>query len=233
MHRLSIGRWVPLVLLLCLLLLFFGLGFNRYVSFTMLREQHALLLSWTQNHFFLSAVLFMVCYTLAVAISIPGAVFLTLAGGFLFGIFLGLVLVVFSATLGASILFFAVRTSLGQWFAQRASGGWVERMRLGFQRHAFSYLLTLRLLPLFPFWVVNIVSALLNVDTKTFIGATLIGIIPGAFVYVLLGNGLGQVFASDRTPNLGIIFEPKILGPLLVLAALSLISVLYPLFKKK
>lgn len=174
----------------------------------------------------------MMLYILAVAISIPGAVFLTLAGGFLFGVLWGVLLVVISATLGATLLFFAVRTALGEWLSKKASG-WISRMRQGFQHNAFSYLLTLRLIPLFPFWVVNIVPALLNVSAKTFISATFIGIIPGSTVYVLVGNGLSQVFASNQTPNLGIIFEPRVLGPLLALAALSLIHALYQFFTRK
>lgn len=174
----------------------------------------------------------MMLYILAVAASIPGAVFLTLAGGFLFGVLWGVLLVVISATLGATLLFFAVRTALGEWLAKKASG-WISRMRQGFQHNAFSYLLTLRLIPLFPFWVVNIVPALLSVSAKTFISATFIGIIPGSTVYVLVGNGLSQVFASNQTPNLGIIFEPKVLGPLLALAALSLIPALYQFFTRK
>ncbi|CEG61533.1 TVP38/TMEM64 family protein [Legionella micdadei] len=232
MSQLTIRRWIPLFILLCLLGLFFGLRLNRYLSFSALREHRALLLSWTQTHFLLSVMLFMGCYTLAVAISIPGAVFFTIAGGFLFGVFTGVLLVVISATLGATLLFFAVRTSLGEWLTKKASGS-IGRMRLGFQRNAFSYLLTLRLIPLFPFWVVNIVPALLNVSAKTFILATLIGIIPGSFIYVLVGNGLSQVFATNQTPNLAIIFEPQVLGPLLALAALSLMPALYQFFNSR
>lgn len=229
MVKTMLSRWLPLLVLLGLFSLFFIFRLDRYLSFTALRDHRALLLSWTQTHFILSALLFVMCYTLAVAISIPGAVFLTLAGGFLFGVFIGVLLVVISATLGATLLFFAVRTALGEWLAKKTSG-WVDRMRQGFQRDAFSYLLTLRLIPLFPFWAVNIVPALLNVSAKTFITATLIGIIPGSFVYVLLGNGLSQVFASNQTPNLGIIFEPYVLGPLLALAVLSLMPALYRRF---
>lgn len=232
MTKTQIRRWLPLLLLLGLLGTFFIFRLDRYLSFSALRDHRALLLSWTQSHLVLSALLFMMCYTFAVAISIPGAVFLTLAGGFLFGVIMGVLLVVISATLGATLLFFAVRTALGEWLTKRASG-WVERMRQGFQHNAFSYLLTLRLIPLFPFWVVNIVPALLNVSSKTFITATFIGIIPGSLVYVLVGNGLSQVFATNETPNLGIIFEPQVLGPLLALAALSLIPALYQFVNRK
>lgn len=228
----KIHRWLPLLVLIGLLVLFFSLHLDKYLSFNALRENHALLIAWTQTHYFIAPLIFIVFYTTAVAISIPGAVLLTLTGGFLFGVFWGVLFVVISATLGATILFFAVRTALGDWFAQKASG-WIERMCQGFQHNAFSYLVTLRLIPLFPFWAVNIVPAFLNIRAKTFITATFIGIIPGTTVYVMVGNGLSQIFAANQTPNLGIIFELQILGPLLALAVLSLMPVLYQFLTRK
>lgn len=228
----KIHRWLPLLVLIGLLVLFFSLHLDKYLSFNALKENHALLIAWTRTHYFVAPLIFIVFYTIAVAISIPGAVLFTLTGGFLFGIFWGVLFVVISATLGATILFFAVRTALGDWFAQKASG-WIERMRQGFQHNAFSYLVTLRLIPLFPFWVVNIVPALLNIRAKTFIIATFIGIIPGTTVYVMVGNGLSQIFAANQTPNLGIILELQILGPLLALAVLSLMPVVYQFSTRK
>lgn len=225
----AIKSWAPLLIILVLLGLFFGLGLNKYVSFANLRDNHEWLIAMTKSHFYLASLIFILVYTVAVALSIPGAIFLTLIGGFLFGILWGTFLVVLSATLGATILFFAVQSSLGEVFAKRASG-WVSRMRSGFKDNAFSYLLTLRLIPLFPFWVINIVSAVLGVSASTFIIATFIGIIPGSIVYVSVGNGLGELFAANLQPNLGIIFEPQFILPLLGLAALSLIPVFY---KKK
>ncbi|ERH41472.1 hypothetical protein N751_17045, partial [Legionella pneumophila str. Leg01/11] len=232
MIKKGISSWFPLILLLGLLVLFFSFRLDKYLTFSSLREHRDVLFGWSKAHYFTSALLFMGCYTLAVAVSIPGAVILTLAGGFLFGVFLGTVLVVFSATFGATAIFFAVRTSLGKWLAKSAKS-WLDRMRQGFQENAFSYLLILRLVPLFPFWVVNIVPALLGVDAKTFIIATFFGIIPGSFVYVLVGNSLSQVFAVNQTANLGIIFDPQVLLPLLALAALSLIPLFYKRLNRK
>ena len=222
----KIGSWVPLILLLGLFVLFFSFRLDKFLTFASLQAHQALLISWTKAHYFTSVIIFMSVYTLAVAVSVPGALFLTLAGGFLFGVVWGTILVIISATMGATILFFAVRTSLGNWVAKSASN-WIERMRQGFQKNAFSYLLTLRLVPLFPFWVVNIVPALLDVDARTYVLATFFGIIPGSIVYVMVGNGLSHVFAINQTPNLGIIFSPEILIALLTLAALSLIPVGY------
>ncbi len=232
MIKKSVCSWLPLILLLGLLIVFFSLRLDRYVSFSSLQEHRNLLLDWSKAHYFSSVLLFMGCYTLAVAVSIPGAVFLTLAGGFLFGVFWGTFLVVVSATLGATAVFFAVRTSLGQWLSQSAAS-WLGRMRHGFQENAFSYLLTLRLFPLFPFWVVNIVPALLAVEAKTYILATFIGIIPGSFVYVLVGNSLSHVFSTNQTANLGVLFSAQVLIPLLALTALALAPLLYKKFTRK
>lgn len=230
--RAQLKRWLPLLLIFTLLILIFSTGLHKYLSFESLKAHHNVLLAWKSEHFWLSSMLFIAIYTIAVAVSIPGATFLTLAGGFLFGPVIGSILVVISATMGATLLYFAVKTSFGDWLAQKATG-WISKMREGFQDNAFSYLLFLRLVPLFPFWVINIVPALLGVRAATFIVATFFGIMPGSVVYVLVGNGLSHIFATDQTPDLGIIFDPKVLYPLLALAGLSLLPVIYQKFFKK
>ena|SRR3990167_4736516 len=228
----SLKQWLPLLILLVGLVLFYFSGWSSYLSFDALKEHRQILLAWTDANYFLAALLFMVVYTLSIAVSIPGATFLTLAGGFLFGIVWGAIFVVISATLGATIIFLAVRTALAQWVARKA-GGWVNKMRRGFQENAFQYLLVLRFVPLFPFWVVNIVPGLLGVRVSTYVIATFVGIIPGSIVYVMLGNGLGYFFDQNQTPNLGIIFEPRILLPLIALGVLSVLPLLYRKLKRK
>lgn len=228
----TIRKWLPLVLILLCLSLFFYFNLQRFLSFDALKQHRRMLQTWTERHYLLAVIGFVSIYTISIAVSIPGATFLTLAGGFLFGIVWGSVFVVFSATLGATIIFLAVRSALSEWVAAK-TGTWVEKMRTGFQRGAFEYLLFLRLVPVFPFWVVNIVPGLLGVRASTFIIATFFGIIPGSIVYVSLGNGLGYLFDQDQTPNLGIIFEPHILVPLLLLAALSIMPVIYRAIKRK
>lgn len=225
-------QWLPLIIIIGLLILVISMGWYRYLSFPSLQQHRKLIAQCVDQHYGLCVLGFMLIYIIATAASIPGAVFLTLAGGFIFGPWLGTVYVIISATLGACCVFLAVRTALGEWLAQKVSG-WVAKLEKGFQQNAFSYLLSLRLVPLFPFWVINIVAALLNVELKQFFLATLIGIIPGSFVYNLVGNGLGELFAKGQTPNLMIIFKPSIFIPLLLLAALSLLPTMYKKFKKK
>ncbi len=219
-------RWLPLAVLAALLIVVVAMGWYRYLSFSSLSTYHKFLEDWTHAHYALSTCIFILSYIVSVAISLPGATFLTLLGGYLFGIVAGTVYVVFGATVGAVLLFLAVKTALGNWL-QRKAHGWVSRMEIGFQKNAFNYLLFLRLVPIFPFWVINIVPALLNVRMRIFFVATLIGIIPGSLVYVAVGNGLGRILEQGGTPDLSIIFQPSILIPIVCLALLSLLPVVY------
>lgn len=235
MSQKSFLRWLPLLLLLLLLLALFLVIYFRlysYLSFESLKQHRQFLSIWTEQHFILASVIFIVIYTVAVAISIPGAIFLTLTGGFLFGLFFGTCYVVLSATMGAILVFLAMKTALRHWVEKFASR-FIKQMEKGFQQNAFSYLMVLRLVPLFPFWVVNIVPALLGVPLRIFALTTFLGIIPGSLVYVWVGSGLSYLFESQQTPNLKIIFAPQILLPLLALAVLSLIPVFYTHFIRK
>lgn len=232
MTKLTIRKWLPLIIILFFLGLFLYLDLQRFLSFDALKQHRRMLKAWTNQHYLLSASIFFISYTVLIAVSFPGATFLTLAGGFLFGILWGSVMVVLSATLGATIIFLAVRTALSDWVAAKA-GSWVTKMRAGFQEGAFEYLLFLRLVPVFPFWAVNIVPGLLGVRTTTYIVTTFFGIIPGSIVYVSLGNGLGYIFDQNKTPNLFIIFEPNVLIPILLLAVLSILPVVYRKVKRK
>jgi uncharacterized membrane protein YdjX (TVP38/TMEM64 family) len=225
-------RWLPLVIIVLALALAIYFRLYQYLNFAYLEKYHAQLHAWTQRHYFLAVVVFMLIYIIAVAVSIPGATILTIASGFLFGIFWGTIYVIFSATLGAGLIFLAVRTALGDWIAQKAKG-WVKKLEAGFKQNAFYYLLFLRLVPLFPFWVINIVPALLNVRLGVFLLATFLGIIPASFIYVTVGNGLSSLFSLGKTPELNIIFRPSILLPILGLAVLSLIPILYKKIKRK
>lgn len=225
-------RWLPLLLILLMLALIFSTGLRQYLSFESLKTHQHILLQWTHENFLLSSLLFVATYTIAVAISIPVATLLTLSGGFLFGPVFGVILAVISATMGATLLYFVVKAALGDWLSQKTSG-WISRMSKGFQDNAFSYLLFLRIVPLFPFWVINIVPPLLGVSATTFIMATFFGMIPSSVVYALVGNGLNHILATNQTPDLTMIFDPKVLYPLLALAVISLLPVIYQKFIKK
>lgn len=219
-------RLIPVAVLLLGLVLFLLLGLERYFSFETLSRNHAALGSWVSEHAAPAALLYVLAYALVVTFSLPISVVVTLVGGFLFGVWLGAVLSVIAATAGSIVVFLAARTAFYDLFHARA-GRALARLEEGFRRDSFHYLLFLRLVPIFPFWLVNIVPALLGMKLGPYALATLIGIIPGALVYASVGAGLGVLIDQGRMPDLGIIFEWRILLPLLGLGMLALAPVLY------
>jgi uncharacterized membrane protein YdjX (TVP38/TMEM64 family) len=225
-------RFGPIALMVLALVLFFVFGLDRYLSFEQLREHRGTLAGFVAENGVLAALAFIAVYALATAISLPGGAVLTLSAGFLFGIVAGTVYAVIGATVGATGVFLAARTALGDSLRRRA-GPAVRRMEQGFRDHALSYLLFLRLVPLFPFWLVNLVPAVLGVPLRTYVIGTFLGIIPGGFVYASVGNGLGAIFDAGRTPDLSIIFDPEILLPILGLALLALVPVIYKRVKAR
>ena len=156
-------RLWPLVPLLAVMALVLAMGWQHYLSFEALAENRDALRAFMAANMMLSLVAFIAIYAAAVALSLPGGAVLTLAGGFLFGWLLGGVASIIGATIGAAIVFLIARSALGEVLAARA-GPWLSRFRQGFQDDAFSYLLFLRLVPIFPFWLVNLAPGLLGVS---------------------------------------------------------------------
>jgi len=230
--RFSWWRLLPLVVIAAGIVVFFAFDLNAYLSFEALREHRQALLTWYEGNRVLAVVSFMAVYILVVAFSVPGAVWMTIGGGFIFGAFLATASVVIAATLGAAAVFLAARYALGDYLRAKA-GNAMRKMEDGFRENALSYLLVLRLVPLFPFWLVNLVPAFLGVPLRTFLIGTFVGIIPGSFVFVSVGNGLGAVFDAGEVPDLGIIFKPEILTPIIGLAVLALIPVFYKKYKAR
>lgn len=231
-RRFSIRRLWPVAILAGGLGLFFALGLDRYATLEALRDNRQLLVEWVAAHRLVAMLVYLGLYTVMVAFSLPGALVATLTGGFLFGTLYGGTLAIVAATSGATILFVAARSAFADLLRAKA-GSAIQRMEEGFRENAFNYLLVLRLVPVFPFFLVNLAPAFLGVSLSTFVVATLIGIVPGTFVFASLGNGLGAVFDAGRTPDLGLIFEPQVIGPILALAALALVPVLYRRLKHK
>ncbi len=222
-------RILPIAVLIAGFVAFFALDLNAYVSLDALKENRETLRMLVEENGVLAIVGFAVIYAVVVAFSLPGGAIMTITGGFLFGAIGGGLIVVVGATVGATILFLVTRTALGDVFRAKA-GPFIARMEDGFRSNALSYLLVLRLIPLFPFWLVNLVPAFLGVSTATYVLGTFIGIIPGTFVYASVGNGLGALIDAGQDPDLGIIFRLDILGPLVGLAVLALLPVLYKKF---
>lgn len=225
-------RCLPLAILLGGLVAFFALGLGQYVRFDVLRENREELLTLVERYGLLASFAYMAFYAIAVACSLPGGAVLSITGGFLFGAVWGTVHIVIGATLGATLLFLVAKTSLGDPLRAKA-GPWLQRMQAGFQENALSYLLVLRLVPLFPFFVVNLVPAFLGVTLPTYLLGTFVGIIPGAFVYASVGAGLGSLFDAGGEFSAKGILTPQILMALLGLAVLALIPVAYKKLKRR
>jgi uncharacterized membrane protein YdjX (TVP38/TMEM64 family) len=227
-NAISARRLVPLGVLVAVGIAFVALGGRHYLTFAALAENRDWLCSLVQRWGFVAALLYIAVYAGLVALSVPGGAVLTIAGGFLFGTWLGALYAVIGATLGATGIFLATRAGLGG-LARRA-GPLVGKLEAGFRADAFNYLLVLRLVFIFPFWLVNLVPALVGVRLSTFILATFLGIIPGTFVYASFGNGLGNVVGE---PGLGVLLRPSVLGPIIGLVILALIPVGYKRWRTK
>ena len=224
-------QWLPVAFLLTGLILFFVFDLGRYLSFELLREHRFTLLAQVEEHAFLAALTYIAIYLVAVAFSLPGGAVMTVGGGFLFGALLGTLYTVIGATIGATLLFLIAKSSLGEALRGK-TGPRLARMQDGFNENALSYLLVLRLVPIFPFWLVNLAPAFLGVSLRTYLVATFIGIIPGTFVFSLIGSGLGSVFDADKHFSLKGALTPEVIGALIGLALLSLIPVIYKRFSK-
>lgn len=190
-------RLLPVIVIMAGLGIGYAFGLQNYLSLAYLGESRAGLTAYVEAHFFQSVAMFMGVYILATAFSFPAASILTIFGGFLFGWLAAGSMVVISATLGASILFLATRSAFGDFLRQRVKGR-ASALAEGFKKDAFSYLLVLRFAPVFPFFFINIASALFNVPLRTFAAATFIGIIPGTFAYAFLGQGVGSVIDAAQ-----------------------------------
>jgi uncharacterized membrane protein YdjX (TVP38/TMEM64 family) len=223
--RFSFCRLIPLGLLVLAGALFVLAGGRHYLTFTALAEHREFLCNLVAHAGAIAAVGFILGYAGLTALSVPGAMLMTLASGFLFGPWIGTLYALIGATLGAAAVFLAARAGLSGLAAR--FGPRVVRLEAGFREDAFSYLLCLRLVPIFPFWLVNLVAGATGMRLWVYVVATFFGMIPGAFVYASLGNGVGALIAAGQHPDHYMIFQPSILLPLLGLAVLALLPVAY------
>jgi uncharacterized membrane protein YdjX (TVP38/TMEM64 family) len=226
----AMKRYLPILGIAILFLLAWGFDLYHYLSLDSLRQHHQHLSLWVALHPVFSIVIFMSLYMTIVGLALPVATVLTLSGGFFFGQWLGTAVVVISATFGASLIFFSIRLASKPRMIEPAAS-WMKTMHDGFQKNAWSYLLMLRLMPIFPFFAINIGAALLQVPFQTFFWGTLFGIIPGTFVYVSMGVALHEVINQPEL-SAHLVVNPKVLIALGGLGVISLFPVFYQRFKK-
>ncbi|MEL6565205.1 MAG: TVP38/TMEM64 family protein [Pseudomonadota bacterium] len=222
----ALMRNLPVIgILLVAVIGFFTL--RDYLSFQTLADNREALIAFRDDNYLLTALALIAVYVLVVAFSLPGASIATLTSGFLFGPVFGAIFSVLSATIGATIIFLAARHGFGETLGARmeASKGTIKKIKDGIDENQWSMLFVIRLVPVVPFFVANLVPAFMQVPLHRYVISTFFGIMPGSVVYTSVGAGLGEVFARGETPNFGIIFEPHVLLPILGLAALSLLPV--------
>ena len=217
---LSAGKIAVVIAIGVAVAAFFYFDLGRFLSLDALKDNRDYLLTFTETHSAVAAALFVLVYVAVTGLSLPGAVILTLAGGFLFGFVWGTLFVNLGATTGATLAFLASRYLLRDW-VERKFGKWLGPVQQGFEKNAFSYLVTLRLIPLFPFFVVNLVSGLTRMNVGTYVAATALGIIPGSFVYAYAGQQLGTI------NSLKDIASPGVIGAFVLLGLLALVPSLY------
>lgn len=195
-------KWGALGVIVALLVGGYLAGLHEYFSLSNLIKHREVMVDFVSENIVLAMLGYLVLYLIIVAVSFPGASALTITSGLIFGGLLGGALTVIGATLGAVIIFLIARSSLGDVLEKKA-GPFIQKMIAGFHKDQFQYLLTLRLTPIFPFWVVNIVPALLNMKLGSYALATMIGIIPGTFAFAYIGAGLDSVIAAQEEANPG------------------------------
>ncbi len=227
-----IKRAAPIAIIAIALSLFFAFGLQRYFTLESLRENREALHASVNASPGMAIGIFILIYAGAVAISFPGATILTVFSGLLFGLWPGVPAAVLGATLGAVIVFLASKTALGDVLSHR-TGGFVRRMEKGFHANELNYMFLLRLIPVFPFWAINIAAGILGVSLRNFLIGTFFGIMPGAFVYTSIGNAAGAAFDAGKDVSLsGILLKPETLLPIIGLAVLALIPVVLKRFSK-
>ncbi len=233
-HGPTLWRRLPLLIVVGVALIG-AFTLREYLSFETLSRNREALLGFRDAHYAVTVVGFVAAYVAIVAFSLPGATLATLTGGFLFGVMPGALYNIVAATSGATLIFLAARLGLGETLAARmdASDGLVRRIKVGIDENQWPMLFLIRLVPAVPFFVANVVPALVGVPLYRYVISTFLGIIPGAVVYTSVGAGLGSVFATGETPDLGIIFEPQILWPILGLCALALLPIALKLVRGK
>lgn len=222
-------KYAPLAVIAGGLLIAYLFGLHDYLSLDALARQREALLAQVAENRIAAALIYVALYTVAVAFAFPAASVMTIIGGFLFGWLTGGLLTAFAATLGATALFVAARTALADTL-QKKAGPRIQRLRDGFNRDAFTYLLVLRLAPIFPFFVLNIAPAIFGVRLRTFVAATALGILPGTFAYAYLGEGLDSALIAaakaGRSLSISDLATPQLTIALAALACIATIPIL-------
>jgi uncharacterized membrane protein YdjX (TVP38/TMEM64 family) len=221
----ALRRIAPIGIIAAAAVLFFALGGQHYLSFDTVAAHHEWLCRIVADEGLAAAIGFIMVYAILIAMSVPGAAILTVTSGLLFGAWLGTAYALIAATMGATAIFLAARSGFAGLLAR--AGPRLRRVEAGFREHALSYLLAIRLVPIFPFWLVNLAAAATGMKLSSYMIGTFLGMIPATFIFASLGSGIGNILAEGRHPDLGVLFQPAVLLPIIGLAVLALLPVVY------
>ena len=224
-------KFIPLLIIIAVAITIGISGIDKYISLDNLREHQLFLQNYIIKNTFLSITIYCLIYFVIVSLSIPAATIMTLIGGFLFGQITSTICIIFSASCGACVVFLSTKMATRN-TTKKEAGKWVKKMQRGFSNNAFSYMLTLRLMPIFPFVLVNLVAGILQISLRVFFFGTLIGLAPGTFIYSSVGVSMRKLLNQPSfSPD--ILLEPQIIFSLIGLGFLALLPIIYKLFKKK
>ncbi len=223
----GLARYLPLIAVVGVALLG-AVTLKDYLTFDTLRDNREALLAFREANFAVLVALFIAIYVVIVAFSLPGAAVASVTGGFLFGLVGGTLFNVVSATIGATAIFLAARWGLGSFLTAKieSAGGRVQMLKTALRQNEIEVLLLLRLVPAVPFFVANLLPALVGVKLRNYLWTTALGIVPGAIVFTWIGVGLGEVFDRGEDPDLSLLWEPHVIGPILGLCALAAMPIL-------
>ena len=219
----------PLAIILFFISIFISykiLGIERHLSFDLLRKNYFFIMSGIEDNLYVVIFLYMFFYIFVTTLSIPVATYLTIIGGLVFGPYKGTLIVLISATIGATLIFLMFRYA-SNYFSKKINNKYLENIKEGFNKNPFSYLLLLRLLPIFPFFLVNIVSAIMNIKSRQYIAATFIGMIPMTFFYCSLGSNAGLLINKKNLLNYDFLLSINFIIPFIGIILFLFLSYLY------
>ncbi|MDC0604241.1 VTT domain-containing protein [Amylibacter sp.] len=230
-------KYIFIFLLIIMIALVWYFFLRYYISYDFLAKNHNILEVWRDNNYNFTVITFIIIYITIVAFSLPGASMMSLTGGFLFATFPGTFFNVFSAVIGAALIFLAAKTFLGNILLDKIKGknvgdSFLIKMQNEIQENEFSYLIILRLMPVVPFFVANLAPAFFGIKLRIFTITTLIGILPGTLVYTSIGASLSTIFKRNESPNLDIFSNPDILISSIGLFVLAIIPLVIKKIKK-
>ena len=227
-------KFLPLLAITAIAIIIWLSGVYRYVSLDTLRQNQEFLTEFTQAHLWFSALVYSAAYFAIVSLSIPVATIMTLIGGFLFGQWVGSVCVVLSASFGGCVIFLSTKfaSKITNKSSKKEAGKWVKKMQIGFAENAFSYMLTLRLIPIFPFVIVNVVAGILQIPLRIFFFGTFFGIIPGSFIYVSVGVAMRKLLNQPEFSPSNLL-APHVILSLTGLGLLALLPIAYKKYSKR